>query len=253
MTVLGSGTLVPDDARRSASHLVEGPGWALLLDCGAGSVHGMSRFGVDPRSVTHVALSHFHVDHMGDLPHLLFSFAHAPPAPRQAPLRILGPSGLRERLDGLGRVFGSSLRDPPYPLLVEELAPPALWADPVRDLRLRCHPTGHTPEAVAWRVEAGRRSVGYTGDTGPDPSVADFLSGVDLLIAECAYPDPPPWNGHLTPVGVAGFAARARPGRILLTHLYPELDRAAVPRQVRDAGWEGGVELAEDGTRVVLE
>lgn len=253
VTVLGSGTLVPDDERRSAAHLAEGPGWALLLDCGFGVVHGLTRFGVDPRTFTHVALSHYHTDHFGDLAPLLFGYCYAPPAPRESPLVILGPTGLGERLQGLARAHGSFVLDPPFPLEVVELPPVATWLDSRAGLSLSCHPTGHTPEAVAWRVEPLEGgAVGYTGDTGPNPGVASFLAGVELLIAECAHDDPAPWPGHLTPTGVAALARVARPRELLLTHVYPGVDRASLPAKVREAGWEGAVAVARDGTvRVV--
>lgn len=251
VTVLGSGTLIPDDLHRSAGHLVEGRGWSLLLDCGFGVVHGLSRFDVDPRSFTHLALSHYHTDHIGDLAPLLFGYSYAPPAPRTAPLVLLGPPGLESRLDGLRRAHGEFVVSPPFPLDRVELPLEGAWTDPEGRFRLRCHPTGHTPESVAWRVESSSgASVGYTGDTGANGEVAAFLEGVDLLVAECAFNDPPPWDGHLSASGVAAMARVARPGRILLTHLYPDVDRIRLPDLVRQAGWSGSVEVAEDGTRI---
>lgn len=251
VTILGSGTLVPDDSRRSAAHLVEGDGWSLLLDCGFGVVHGLSRFGIEPRSFTHLALSHFHTDHIGDLAPLLFGYAYAPPHPRQEPFTLLGPPGLRARLEGLALAHGGFVLDPPFPLEVVELPLDGSWSAPSGGFTLRCHPTGHTPEAVAWRVEcASGPVVGYTGDTGPEPSVGRFMEGVDLLVSECAFDDPPPWDGHLSPSGVAALAALARPERILLTHVYPDVEASLLPRKVRAAGWDGSVEVAHDGTRV---
>jgi ribonuclease BN (tRNA processing enzyme) len=248
VTVLGSGTLVPDDDRRSAAHLAEGPGWTVLLDCGFGVVHGLTRFGIDPRTFSHVVLSHYHTDHIGDLAPLLFGYSYAPPAPRTAPLVLLGPPGLHERLHGLARGHGDFLRDPPYPLEVLELPLEATWEDPGLGLRLRCHPTGHTAEAVAWRVEGRDGSVvGYTGDTGANMELASFLEGLDLLISECSHDDPVPWDGHLTPGGVAAMARVARPGGLLLTHLYPGLDPESLPEKVRLAGWSGPVQVARDG------
>ena len=260
VTVLGSGTLVPDDGHRSSAHLVEGLGpdgtdvrWALLLDCGFGTVHGMTRFGVDPGRLTHLALSHYHTDHIGDLAPLLFTFAHGWPRPRETPFTLLGPPGLQERLAGLARAHGSFVDAPPYPLAVVEHARSSIWEDPEGRFRLSSFPVAHTPEAVAWRVEIrGGPVVGYTGDTGPTPGLGKFLEGAELLIAECAFRDPPPWEGHLSPTGVAALAAEVRPRHLLLTHLYPDVDRAGLPGEVARAGWSGAVEVAEDGTRVVL-
>lgn len=252
--VLGAGTLVPDDAHRSACHLVQGPpgedgpGWTLLLDCGFGAVHGLSRFGIDPRDITHLVLSHFHLDHVGDLAPLLFTYVHAPPEPRSSPLTLVGPPGLRHHLQGLAGLYGDFVSAPPFPQEVVELPREGSWEDPLGRFRLHCAPTWHTPESVAWRVECSTGPVvGYTGDTGPKEGLGGFLSGADLLIAECSFNDPPPWDGHLSPSGVARLAREARPGLLVLTHRYPDVDGAALPHRIRDAGWAGAVAVAADG------
>ncbi len=58
-------------------------------------------------------------------------------------------------------------------------------------------------------------------------------------------------DGHLTPSAVADLAARARAGRLVLTHLYPPTEqvdvRAAVARR-----YPGPVSLAADGDRFEL-
>jgi len=256
VTVLGSGTLVPDDRRRSAGHLVEcrggegggeAAGPVLLLDCGPGVIHGMTRFGLEPGIVTAVALSHFHADHFGDLPHLLFHLVHGLSVPRTHPLEILGPVGLRRRMEALRDAFGGFILDPPFPLEVTELPGEGEWVAHGGRMRLRAFPTGHTPEAVGYRVEGDGGTVGYTGDTGPNAGLAAFLAGVDLLLAECALPDPPSLENHLTPAGVAAMAEISSPSLLLLTHLYPSLDRREVVALVRAAGYSGPVEVAEDG------
>lgn len=257
--ILGAGTLVPDDAHRSACHLVEGagagdaPDWKLLLDCGFGAVHGFSRFGIDPRRLTHLVLSHFHLDHVGDLAPLLFTYAHAPPQPRTTPFTLVGPPGLGKHLAGLAGIYGDFITSPSFPLEVVELPLEGGWEDPLGRFVLRCAPTLHTPEAVAWRVEAASGGVvGYTGDTGPREEVGVFLSGSDLLIAECAFNDPSPWDGHLSPAGAARLAREALPGLLVLTHRYPDVDGADLPRQLREAGWKGPVAVASDGDAWIL-
>ena len=73
------------------------------------------------------------------------------------------------------------------------------------------------------------------------------LSGVDLLISECAYAEPPPADIHMTPAQVAALAREARPGLLLLTHLYPPLSADTVPELVRSAGYDGPVICPSDG------
>jgi ribonuclease BN (tRNA processing enzyme) len=210
---------------------------------------------VEWRELTHVALTHFHTDHWGDLAPLLFALTHGIRPRREAPLTLLGPPGLEARLEWLARAFGDHVRDPGFALRVVELGRHDAWADEGAGLRIRTHPTRHTEHSVAYRVRtaavgAGKESgpsVGYTGDTGPLPALGAFFRGVDLLIAECSLADPPEITTHLSPEGVATLCRNARPGRVVLTHLYPELDPGRVPGEVAAAGYGGRVQVAADG------
>lgn len=246
---LGAGTLLPSDAYRSACHLVEVDDAAMLLDVGHGTVHGFARHGVDWAGLTHVVLSHFHTDHIGDLAPYLFILTYGLQGTqaRTLPLRLIGPPGTRDVLAGLARAHGAWVLEPPFPLDVAELARSDAWDDPEGRFRLVCHPTPHTPESVAWRVETARGVVGYTGDTGPDPEVGRFLAGSAVLACECAVPDGSDVPIHLTPTQVAELAGVARPDLLVLTHVYPPLVPDETPGLVREAGYGGAVVAARDG------
>lgn len=250
VTILGSGTLVPDHSRHSASHWVEDGDVRLLLDCGAGTVHGMDRHGVPWPAISHLALSHFHVDHAGDVAALLFALKHGLRPPREQPLTLLGPPGTGRFLERLTEAFFGYIADPSFPLEVRELPREGGWSDPGGRFHLAVAPTPHTERSVAYRYEGSDGVVGYTGDTGPSTAVGRFLSGCAVLLAECSLPDPPEIDTHLTPAGLAELAGVARPGLLVATHLYPPLDPADLPHRIRQAGYEGTVVVGRDGMRV---
>lgn len=252
LTVLGAGTLLPDDDRRSAAHLLEGGGVRALLDCGSGALHGFERRGVDWRALTHLVFSHYHTDHIGDLAPVLFALKHGIRAGREEPLTVLGPPGLLRVLEGLRIAFGNFVEDPGFPLRVRELGRSGGWESDDGGVALRFRPTPHTDHSVAHRWELGDRVVGYTGDTGPDPELAPFFAGADLLVAECSVPDDSEVETHLSPSGVAELARGCQPGLLLLTHLYPPLEPGTAAELVRRAGYAGRVEVARDGVCVVL-
>ncbi|TVR64442.1 MAG: ribonuclease Z [Gemmatimonadales bacterium] len=250
VTILGAGTLLPDDDHRSAGHLVEGEGFSLLLDCGSGVVHGFSRWGLDWSALTHVTISHYHTDHFGDLPALLWALRHGIQGGRKSPLTLLGPRGLGRRLEGLVGAFGEYILDPGFPLVVKELPERGRWEDPGRRFSLRSHPTPHTDESLAYRIETESGSLGYTGDTGPAPELGTFMAGVDLLVAECAFPSQDFPGMHLDPSAVSEIACAADPAVLVLTHLYPQVDRAGLPELVRSLGFPGKTLVARDGLRL---
>ncbi len=253
VTIVGSGTLLPDDDRRSAAHLVEGRGFTLLLDCGSGTVHGLARDGLPWQGITHLALSHYHTDHTGDLAAILWAMHHGVPGGRRTPLVVLGPRGLRRLLEGLALAHGEWLREPGFELRAVELPPSGRYTDPEAGFTLSAHPVPHTPDSVAWRLDTEEGTLGYTGDTGPHPPLGGFFSGVDLLVAECALPDEAAPENHLTPSSVAAIAGEAGPGLLVLTHLYPELDLVRLPDLVRAAGYTGKVLVGWDGLRIDLD
>lgn len=247
LTVLGSGTLLPDDDRRSSCYLLEAGATTLLLDCGSGALHGFDRHGVAWRELDGVVFSHYHTDHVGDVAPLLFALRHGVRPPRREPLSLVGPPGLHAFHDALASAHGEHVADPGFPLTVQEVGRRGSWRAPDGGPGVRFHPTPHTDGSVAHRWEAGGAVLGYTGDTGPDPEVAEFMAGVDALICECSLPDSTEMDNHLTPSRVAEIARVAQPGLLLTTHVYPPLKPADVPEMVRAAGYTGRVEAARDG------
>lgn len=253
VTVVGSGTMLPDHRRRSAAHYLEGAGARLLMDCGPGTLHSLEEFGVPWAGLTHLALTHFHTDHTGDLPGLFFALKNGPHTPRAAPLTVLGPRGLEERFRHLAAAFGDQFLDPGFDLSLVELVGGERWKPAGGAFTLACHPTPHTEASLAYRWEGDGVTVGYTGDTAPSDEVAAFLAGCDLVISECAFADPAPEGGmHLSPSSLAEMARSMDPGLLLLTHVYPGQTPDEAARAVHDRGWPGRVAAARDGTVVRL-
>jgi ribonuclease BN (tRNA processing enzyme) len=246
LTVVGSGTAVPSPQHVGACLYVDAPPVHMLLDCGPGATHHMARHGVPWQRITHLALTHFHNDHIGDVPALLFALKHGLRERRQAPLNVIGPPGVAALLDRLADAFGDHVRDPGFPLHVLELA----GSERMGALTLHGVSTPHTHASLGYRLATAGATLGYTGDTGPSDEVAMFFAGVDLLVAECSLPDAEAMPTHLTPTGVARLAAAARPGALVVTHVYPQLDRERLPQLIAGAGWRGPVHVARDGLRL---
>lgn len=241
----GTGTAAPHPRRASPAHWVEGGEVRLLMDCGAGTLHRLAEFGLAWPAITHVALTHFHLDHVGEVPALVFALKYTVLPPRKDPLTVLGPAGTRALLDRLAAAHGDFLTDPGFPLVVRELVP----GDEVAlgfGLALTLHPTPHTAESVAYAVTGPGGRLVYTGDTGPSPALGDWARGCDLLLAECSLPEAMAIETHLTPWGVGALARRAEAKRLVLTHLYPPVEQVDILGEVgREYG--GPAVIASDG------
>ncbi len=245
--VLGSGTLLPDPARGCAAHWIEGAGFRLLLDCGPGSVRTAARLGLSWYALSHLFVSHFHTDHVGDLAYLLFALKHGRPSPRREGLTLLGPRGLQDHLAALARAHGPHILDPGFSLTVRELDGGESWDGPKGGFRILTRVTPHTHNSLAVKVETEDGAVGYTGDTGPSPELAPFFEGCQILIAECGHPEEAGTDTHLTPEGLADLAVGSSPGVLVPVHSYPPLDPRTVPLLIRSAGFDGQVLTGRDG------
>jgi ribonuclease BN (tRNA processing enzyme) len=226
----------------------------LLLDCGAGALHGMARERLAWRALSHLLVTHFHTDHVGDLAAILWALRHGiRPERVDEPLVLLGPRGLRAHLDALAAAHGRHVHEPGFPVQVRELAGGDVYDDPRRRFTIRTHGTPHTDVSLAVRVESPSGALGYTGDTGPSAALGAFFYGVSALISECSLTDPPELTNHLSPRSLAELAGAAAPGLLLVTHLYPPLRAHQLPDLVREAGYAGELLVANDGTTIEIE
>lgn len=245
LTTIGTGTVSPHPHRVSAAHLVEAGDARILFDCGGGAMHRMAHLGIHWQGITHVALSHFHADHISDLPLLILAWRYGDLPPRSTPLTVIGPPGTAELMSNLQAAFGDWLLDPGYPLTIHELSP----GDPMEiapDVQLRSLSVPHTEESVAYSVEhAGRRLV-YTGDTGYSEELGKWASGCNLLLTECSLPAAMGLPTHLTPEECGSIAALARPSHLVLTHFYPPVEAVDIVGLVAER-FQGRTSLARDG------
>jgi ribonuclease BN (tRNA processing enzyme) len=249
LTVIGCGTAAPDGERVCSGYHVEHHDVRLLLDCGPGVVHNMARLGVDWSRLTHLAITHFHNDHIGDVPMLLFALKHGLRPPRSEALTVIGPKGTRRRFHKLAAALGEHVEDPGFALRFHELEPgAALRLDAT--LRIAAGRANHTPEALCYRLDTATGSLGFSGDTGPSEDVAKHLQAAHTVICECAVPEADAMPLHLTPPQLATMARSMLPKRLVVVHVYPQLDRHAIPAMLRAEGWDGETIIASDGMRL---
>jgi ribonuclease BN (tRNA processing enzyme) len=248
LTVLGSGTCVPSGARNSSGYWVDTGSSRVRLDCGAGTVHAMARYGLPWETLTHQYVSHFHIDHAGELAALLFAFKYGRATPRAEPLTLVGPKGLEFLLYGLVGHHKMKLLEQEFPIEVRELDP-GERLDLDGGAVLRVAKTPHTAESLAVRVEAGGRAICYTGDTSPSDDLVAFFDSADVLVSEVSFVDDARGTAHMTADDVSSLASRAGVRHLVATHCYfdPEAERLA-DRLAR--GFSGRITIARDGLEV---
>jgi ribonuclease BN (tRNA processing enzyme) len=250
LTTLGTGTIALSPNRVRAGHLVECGGVRMLLDCGSGVAHRLAEQQIDWWSITHIAFTHFHADHITDLPTLVFAWKYARIPGRIEPLVIVGPPGTRALIERMAAAFGAWLIEPGFPLEIREIEEGAV-AELPDGIRLSPLKVPHTPESVAYSVEDGSRRLVYTGDTGFDERLGEWAASCDVLLCECSLPESMAVPHHLTPQQCGVLASIAKPKLLALTHLYPPVEDVDIAAAVRER-WDGPLSVAFDGWSVQL-
>ena len=93
---VGAGDAFGSGGRLQACLSVRWAGHHVLVDCGATSLVGLKRLGLEPAGVEAVLVSHLHGDHFGGLPFLILDQQFAR---RERPLIVGGPIGTAARLE----------------------------------------------------------------------------------------------------------------------------------------------------------
>jgi ribonuclease BN (tRNA processing enzyme) len=242
VTVLGSCGAFPEPGRACSGFAVDWDGYRLALDLGYGTLPRLLALWPDG-AVDAIAITHEHPDHCVDL-HGLFRmrFYGGSGEPR---LPLYCPPGVLDRLQGLEPDAALTEVFDVHPL------PGTYRAGPVELTGL---PLPHYVPNAGIRLQAGGTALAYTGDTGPDPLLAELGRDADLFIVEATdrHGETQRRSRNLMTAAEAGHWARlAGARRVMLTHFWPGTDRAA---SVAAASAEFGAEVlaASEDLRVSL-
>jgi len=247
-TVLGSGTRALREDRSMSSYALRCQGFFLLMDCGDGALRRALTAGLPLIQVDAVLISHLHLDHIADLPPLLWALHGEGAVRAHRPLRLYGPPGLFDFYQRMGDLYGSWINDIPVPIVVQEVFEQDFEVGPWHARTLAMH---HSILANGYRLQCERKTIAYTGDTGPGPGVIRLAREAELFICECAFPNGQDMPTHLNAGQAGQIAAEAKCEKLLLTHFYPEALAVDVAAQAREF-FSGQVELAQDLMRLMI-
>ncbi|MFF1510843.1 MBL fold metallo-hydrolase [Streptomyces sp. NPDC058326] len=211
LTVLGSATPFARPDNACSGLLVEGGGARVWVDAGSGTLAELQRY-VALGDVDAVWISHLHADHSADLLTAYYALLYAG-LDVPLPVPLLGPPGIADRLAGF-LTNGPDRSPVEQAFAVDELYDG--HAVRIGGLTLRSRAVTHGPPAFALRVEDGDgRSLVYSGDCEPCPSLVELARDCDLFVCEADGEVP----GHHSAAQAGRSAAEAGAHRLVVTHV----------------------------------
>jgi ribonuclease BN (tRNA processing enzyme) len=205
-----------------AAYLVEAPEATFLLDCGATTLMALKRQELNADALDAVILSHLHGDHFAGLPFLFLEYLYN--RKRTRPLIIAGPPGTRERVQEVYRAMYRELSERPIPfeIVYREMQPEReeeIAGCKVFPFRV---PHQESEISLGLRLQAGGRTLLYSGDTGWTEQLVEHARGADLFICECCYFETRV-DFHLDYPRIAENRDRLACERLVLTHIGYEV------------------------------
>ena len=225
LIILGAGSIVPTEKRFASGILLNINGYNILLDIGPGCLEKLRRIGINPVDVDILLITHFHVDHVGDMLPMIMARAYdreGNPAKYPKVLTLIGPIGIRNLVSRLVedisefRYLSTIMRCYNY-LDIKEM-----WEDMINlsFIRVKSTPVEHY-NGIAYRIEAEGKNIVYSGDTIPDENLINLAKECDLLIHECSFPHERLMGKHTSEKQLIDIIRKSRPKKVVVTHLYP--------------------------------
>jgi ribonuclease BN (tRNA processing enzyme) len=241
MTVIGCSPAWPNAGSAHSGYLLEHASARLLVDCGPRVLARLREREAWPQ-IDAIAITHFHLDHWGDLVPWVWGALHRAAGAEVAPRPDLWVhAGGRTVLEEFGARFGFvDMFDRVF--TVREYADAQSFTAAGFDLtpvRL----SHYTLETYGFRISDGGTTIAYSGDTGPNEELVELARDTDLFVCEATLEnsaDDADLRGHLSADEALAAAARSGTKRVLLTHRPAEL------------GLPAGIERAHDGLELEL-
>jgi ribonuclease Z len=216
LILLGTTGYHPNDHRQTACLML--PELGIVLDAGT-AMYRARKFLATPE--LDIFLTHAHLDHVIGVTYLIDVL-------RDKNIRRATVHAESDKLAAIDEhLFAEALFPIKPPCEFRALNGPVELA---QGGRLTYFPLEHPGGAIGFRLDWPGHSMAYVTDTTArdDSAYLDAISGVDLLVHECYFPDSmqefATLTGHSVATPVARLAGRAGVGQLVLVHVDPMAD-----------------------------
>ncbi|MDK9735835.1 MBL fold metallo-hydrolase [Vibrio sp. D404a] len=279
LQILGSGGPISDDLRASSGEIIWWKGKSrIMIDAGGGVYLRFGQAGAKLEDLDFMGLTHFHTDHVNDVPALLkggYFFD------REDPLDMVGPtagsafpsltgyfkanfdpkdgayaylSGLYDGTDGL---FPINLTDVDH----QSKQPTIVYQEDGLKISALGIPHGDVP-CLAYRIESEDGVMVISADqNGSNPAFLDFARGADIMLMPMAIHEQADGVStfmHAKPSVIGKIAQEINPKMLVLNHwmglgLKRKSESIKIVREYYDGPIMSGRDLASFPMSAVME
>ena len=191
VTLLGTGSPIPDPNRAGPCTLVQAGQQNIMIDCGRAAIMRLLGAGVPPGMVSTILITHLHSDHITDLNDLVTTRWIMMPV--NIPLKVVGPVGTRQVVDamltmltldeGYRHAHHEHLRAN-GPLTVDVVEVGAGETFTIGEVSVSTHATDHRPvdPSIGFRIEHDGKVAALAGDTIPCAGLDDLCLNADIYV-----------------------------------------------------------------------
>jgi ribonuclease BN (tRNA processing enzyme) len=242
LDVLGVNGTYPERGGACSGYLLRDDAFALWMDAGTGTLARLQEH-VEIDRVGGLFLSHTHADHMVDIYTFFYALWFHEAKPRSVPLIM--PAGAKEYI---GRLLSDDMRES-FDVVFDVREVDVGDVTEIGPLRLSFFDSVHSAKNLSMRAESNGAIFCYSGDTGPNDDLPKAARNADLFLCEASWQrdtkvDIDPIHCRATEAGEA--ANRAGVARVMLTHIWPGLDRQRSAEEASQT-FAGSVEIARAG------
>ena len=233
LTVAGCSPAWPNPGGAQSGYLVDADGDRVLLDCGAGVLAKLRELEDWPR-VDAICLTHFHLDHWGDVIPWVWALWFGPASEQPRPALWVPPGG-EKLLSEISVRLGT-------PDMFAKAFTVCEYADgqdfEIAGVRVTPRRVLHYDlVAFGFRVSSNGKTLAYSGDSGPSDQLAELARDADLFLCEATLLEPNPeggTRGHLAAQEAKESFDASGAKRLLLTHRPAERPLEPGFEQVHD-------------------
>ncbi len=198
VTLLGTGTPIPNPDRFGPCTLVEAGDRKFLIDAGRGATIRLSQLKVPIGRIDVQFLTHYHSDHTSGVPDVwLTGWLTSHFGQRTTPYRVIGPIGAKRLMENLERAYAGDVKirhaDEKFPLAgiatnVTEFDRDGVVyeQDGVKVIAFEVDHGDAIKPCYGYRFEYGGRVAVLSSDTRYNANVIKYGEGADLLVHEVA-------------------------------------------------------------------